>query len=77
MNDKKKCEHKNTKTEGGYIVCRDCGIVLGDDLEFEGVSPINEYSDSQREYESAIRRRDSRSKQYPKIKKHYNKILTL
>ncbi|MFX1237358.1 MAG: hypothetical protein ACFFAS_16470 [Promethearchaeota archaeon] len=80
MNDKKEgveCLHNNTRLDGGFLVCQDCGIVLDDSVAFEGYNPISEYSDSQRDYEISIRRRDSRATQDPKIKEQYNKILTL
>ncbi|MBN1800532.1 MAG: hypothetical protein JW891_03450 [Candidatus Lokiarchaeota archaeon] len=80
MSDKKKsreCTHENTRLDGGYLVCQDCGIVLDENLAFEKYNPVSEFSDSQRDYEISIRRRDSRATQDPKIKEQYNKILTL
>ena len=71
------CSHENVKEDGGYIVCQDCGIVLKDDMAFEKTTPISEYSDSQRDYERKIKIRDSRAKQDPKVKEHYEKIQTL
>ncbi len=77
MNDKKECFHKNTKLEGGFLVCQDCGVVLDGGMDFDKSSTTSDYSDSQRDYERGIRRRDSKAKQDPKIKEQYNKILTL
>jgi transcription initiation factor TFIIIB Brf1 subunit/transcription initiation factor TFIIB len=71
------CTHENIKEEGGYIVCQDCGIVLKDDMAFEKTIPMSEYSDSQRDYERKIKIRDSKAKQDPKVKEHYEKIQTL
>ncbi len=80
MSEKKKgweCSHENTRLDGGYLVCQDCGIVLDDNVAFEKYNPTSEFSETQRDYEISIRRKDSRATQDPKIKEQYNKILTL
>ncbi|MFX1385306.1 MAG: hypothetical protein ACFFBP_23060, partial [Promethearchaeota archaeon] len=77
MNEIQECLHKNTKVEAGFLVCQDCGIVLDGGMDFDKSSIISEFSDSQRDYERGIRRRDSKATQDPKIKEQYNKILTL
>jgi hypothetical protein len=73
-----KCEHKNVKRDSGYLVCRDCGIVLEDNIDFVDTVPIeNHYKESQLVYERNIRVRDSKAKQDPLIKQQYDRIQTL
>ena len=71
------CSHDNTKEEGGFLVCQECGMVLEDKMAFESSTSSSDYSDSQRDYERRIKLGDSRAKQDPKIKEHYDKIQTL
>ena len=71
------CSHENTKADGGFLVCQDCGMVLEDKMAFESSKSSSDYSDSQRDYERRIKLGDSRAKQDPKIKEHYDKIQTL
>ena len=77
MNNSKECNHNNTKLDGGFLVCQDCGIVLDGGMDFDKTSSISDFSLSQRDYEMGIKRRDSKATQDPKIKEQYNKILTL
>lgn len=86
MTDKKdkseisSCPHENTKIEGGFKVCQDCGLILDDSINFEenGASSQNYiFSDSQRNYERKIRTRDRRAKQDPVIKQKYDRIKKL
>ncbi len=70
------CPHKNVRSEGGFLVCQDCGLALDDNYEFE--MPINgKYKESQLDYERNIRIRDSKAIQDPIIKQKYDKIQTL
>ena len=71
------CSHDNTKEEGGFLVCQECGMVLEDKMAFESSTTSSDYSDSQRDYERRIKMGDTRAKQDPKIKEHYDKIQTL
>ena len=71
------CSHDNTKEDGGFLVCQECGMVLEDKMAFESSTTSSDYSDSQRDYERRIKMGDTRAKQYPKIKEHYDKIQTL
>ena len=71
------CPHENTIADGKYFVCQDCGEVLEDKIAFEEQNPISGYSNDQQDYERLLRRKDSKAKQDPKIKKKYDKILTL
>ena len=73
-----KCEHKNVKRDSGYLVCRDCGIVLEDNIDFVDTIPIDDhYKESQLAYERNIRVRDSKAKQDPLIKQQYDRLQTL
>lgn len=72
-----KCEHQNIEQDGGYLVCKDCGLILDEQLEFE-ISPSNTiYSESQLDYERKIRYGDSKATQDPKIRQKYDQIKTL
>lgn len=71
------CSHDNVKEDGGYLVCQECGMVIEDKMAFERPITSNDYSESQRDYERKIKIRDSKAKQDPKIKEHYEKIQTL
>ncbi|TFG21485.1 MAG: hypothetical protein EU529_13545 [Promethearchaeota archaeon] len=75
-NSNNECPHKNIKSEGGFLVCQDCGLTLDDNYEFE--TSINGiYKESQLDYERNIRIRDSKAIQDPIIKKKYDRIQTL
>ena len=63
--------------DGPYIVCKDCGLIVDEGLEFETSSSASFYSDSQQAYERKIRVSDSRATQDPKIKQKYEKLKTL
>ena len=63
--------------DGPYIVCKDCGLIVDEGLEFETSSSASFYSDSQQAYERKIRVSDSRAIQDPKIKQKYEKLRTL
>lgn len=71
------CKHENVIQEGGYVVCKDCGLIVSENPEFEEPQLSSFYSDSQREYERRIRSKDRKAKQNPKVKEHYDKIKTL
>lgn len=71
------CIHQNLKQDGPYIVCKDCGLIIDEGLEFETSSSAPFYSDSQHAYERNIRMGDSRATQDPKIKQKYEKLKTL
>ncbi|MFX1596870.1 MAG: hypothetical protein ACFFBK_12500, partial [Promethearchaeota archaeon] len=85
MNNKKnlkseisECPHKNIKQDSGFIVCRDCGLIMEDNLAFESTASTSEYyTDSQRDYERRIRISDSKALQDPKVKEKYDRIKTL
>jgi hypothetical protein len=75
-NSNDECPHKNIKSEGGFLVCQDCGLTIDDNYEFD--MPINgQYKKSQLDYERSIRIRDSKAIQDPIIKQKYDKIQTL
>ncbi len=71
------CTHQNLMQDGPYIVCKDCGLIVDEGLEFETSSSASFYSDSQQAYERKIRVGDSRATQNPKIKQKYEKLKTL
>ncbi|MFX1269366.1 MAG: hypothetical protein ACFFAK_15510 [Promethearchaeota archaeon] len=72
-----KCEHQNVEQDGGYLVCKDCGLILEEQVDFE-ISPSNKiYPESQLDYERKIRFGDSKATQDPKIKQKYDQIKTL
>ena len=71
------CTHQNLIQDGPYIVCKDCGLIVDEGLEFETSSSASFYSDSQQAYERKIRVSDSRATQDPKIKQKYEKLRTL
>jgi transcription initiation factor TFIIIB Brf1 subunit/transcription initiation factor TFIIB len=71
------CTHQNLMQDGPYIVCKDCGLIVDEGLEFETSSSASFYSDSQQAYERKIRVGDSRATQDPKIKQKYEKLKTL
>ncbi|MFX1384229.1 MAG: hypothetical protein ACFFBP_17475 [Promethearchaeota archaeon] len=67
------CPHKNIKSEGGFLVCPDCGLTLDDSYEYE--TPINgQYKESQLDYERNIRIRDSKARQDPIIDEKYKHL---
>ncbi|MFX1402130.1 MAG: hypothetical protein ACFE8V_12885 [Promethearchaeota archaeon] len=71
------CQHKNIEQNGGYLVCKDCGLTFEDRIAFEeSTSPVS-YSDSQVDYERKIKLSDSKATQDPKIKQKYDQIKTL
>jgi len=74
------CKHDNMKQEGGFIVCRDCGLTMDENMAFEmgiGVGGLYTFSESQRDYERRIKALDIKAKQDPKIAHKYKKIRTL
>ena len=75
-NTSNECPHKDIKNEGGFLVCKDCGLILDDDITFE-TSINGKYAESQQEYERNIRVRDSKALQDPTVKQKYDKIQTL
>jgi hypothetical protein len=72
-----KCEHKNIEQNGGYLVCKDCGLTFDDRIAFEESTSPTSYLDSQIEYERKIRSSDSKAIQDPKVKQKYDQIKTL
>ena len=73
----KECQHKHKIHEGGYVVCKECGMVL-DDLDFQDPDTASDYvSDTQRDYEKKLIINDSKAKQDPVIKEKYDKIQML
>jgi transcription initiation factor TFIIIB Brf1 subunit/transcription initiation factor TFIIB len=76
-NEKIPCLHENLKQDGGYMVCRDCGLVIDEGPDFDSQLPSTFYSDSQLDYERKIRTRDSRAIQDPVIKQKYDRLKTL
>ena len=74
------CLHKDVKQDGGSLVCKNCGLILDENIDFTTELPRNEkyqLKESQLVYERNIRIRDSRAKQDPIIKQKYDKIQTL
>ena len=53
------CTHQNLMQDGPYIVCKDCGLIVDEGLEFETSSSASFYSDSQQAYERKIRVSDA------------------
>ena len=75
-NSNDECPHNSIKSEGGFLVCQDCGLTIDDNYEFD--MPVNgQYKKSQLDYERSIRIRDSKATQDPIIKQKYDKIQTL
>ncbi|MFW9899469.1 MAG: hypothetical protein ACFFDO_09455 [Candidatus Thorarchaeota archaeon] len=75
-NSNNECPHTNIKREGRFFVCKDCGLILDETIEFETF--INsQYKESQQDYERSIRIKDSKALQHPTIKQQYNRISTL
>ncbi len=73
-----KCSHKNIKQDSGFIVCKDCGLIMEENVAFENtVSTSDYFNDSQRDYERRIRISDSKALQDPVIKEKYDRIKTL
>lgn len=70
------CQHKNIKKDAGFYVCQDCGLILDENVVFEGNLYVSD-SDSQRDYERRIRISDSKALQDPIIKEKYERIKTL
>jgi len=70
------CQHKNIKKDAGFYVCQDCGLILDENVVFEGDLYFGD-SDSQRDYERRIRISDSKALQDPIIKEKYERIKTL
>lgn len=75
--EESKCEHKNVEQNGGFLVCKDCGLTFDDRIAFEESTTPLPYSDSQINYERKIRIGDSKAIQDPKIKQKYDQIKTL
>lgn len=74
------CPHENVKQEGGFIVCKDCGYTMDENMAFEkgiGVGGLYSFSETQRDYERRIKALDLKAKQDPKIALKYMKIRTL
>ena len=71
------CTHQNLIQDGPYIICKDCGLIVDEGLEFETSSSSGYYSDSQVDYEKKIRTSDSKAIQDPAIKQKYEKLKTL
>ena len=70
------CPHTNIKREGRFLVCKDCGLILDETIEFE--KAINgQFKESQQDYERNIRIKDSKALQDPMIKQQYDRISTL
>ncbi|MHA1149015.1 MAG: hypothetical protein ACTSR8_12325 [Promethearchaeota archaeon] len=74
--DPTQCQHKNKTHEGGYVVCKDCGLIL-DELDFQDLESASYVSDTQSEYEKKLVINDSKAKQDPLIKEKYDKIQML
>ncbi len=72
------CQHKDLEQTANYFVCKECGLIIDEDLAFEKNINLNKlYSEAQREYERKINSLDLKAKQDPKIAQKYNKIKTL
>jgi len=71
------CEHKNVKKDGRDLVCRDCGLILDNNVVFEEPSTVKYFSNSQLDYERRIRLDDTKATQDPAIKQQYDKLKTL
>ncbi|MFX1409495.1 MAG: TFIIB-type zinc ribbon-containing protein [Promethearchaeota archaeon] len=71
-----RCSHRNIKKDSGFYVCQDCGLILDENVVFEGNHYFSD-SDSQRDYERKIRIGDSKALQDPVIKEKYERIKTL
>lgn len=75
-NSNNECPHTNSEIDGKFRVCKDCGLILDETIEFETV--INgQYKESQQDYERNIRIKDSKALQDPKTKQQYNRISIL
>ena len=75
--EKVPCLHENLKQEAGYIVCRDCGLILDENVDFDSTYPPRYFPESQIDYERNIRVKDSKALQDPKIMQKYKKLQTL
>ena len=71
------CTHQNLIQDGPFIVCKDCGLIVDEGLEFDTSSSSGYYSDSQADYERKIRVSNSKAIQDPAIKQKYEKLKTL
>jgi len=76
VNIKEECTHKNTKSEGGYLVCQDCGLILNEDLQFDRYKE-DKYFISQQDYEKHMRVKDSKARQDPAINEKYRRLKIL
>ncbi|MFX1258202.1 MAG: hypothetical protein ACFFAN_10105, partial [Promethearchaeota archaeon] len=70
-----KCPHTNIKRDRRFLVCRDCGLILDENIDF--IDNVAVDQDSQLQYERNIRVRDSKAKQDPLIKKKYDRLKVL
>ena len=73
------CPHKNLLRDKGHIVCKDCGLVLGEDITIlkDNIQYSNELENQQRVYEYRIKKLDKAALQDPIIKQKYDRIKKL
>jgi len=76
VNINEECAHKNTKSEGDYLVCQDCGLILSEDLQFDRYKE-DKYLISQQDYEKHMRVKDSKARQDPAINEKYRRLKIL
>ena len=72
------CQHKDLQQTANYFVCKDCGLIIDEEMAFEkNINLGSLYSEAQREYERKISSLDQKAKQDPNIAHKYQKIKTL
>lgn len=77
--DSYSCSHKNLVRERGHIICKDCGLILSEDITIlkDNFPYSNELENRQRVYEYRIKKLDKAALQDPIIKLKYDKIKKL
>jgi len=77
--DSSSCSHKNLMRNRGYIVCKDCGLTLGEDISIlkDNLPYSIELENRQRIYEGRIQKLDKAALQNPIVKQKYAKIKKL
>lgn len=77
--DRTSCSHKNLLRNRGHIVCKDCGLILSEDITIlkDNFPYSSELEKQQRIYEYRIKKLDKAALQDPIIKLKYDKIKKL
>ncbi len=77
--DATSCSHKNLLRDRGHIVCKDCGLILSEDITIlkDNFPYSSELENQQRIYEYRIKKLDKAALQDPIIKLKYDKIKKL